>query len=209
MAEPAATTQTPVRRAALDALGLTAAAPAGAQVTLRALADVCRLNLRLDAGIGAAVAALAAAGWTLPTTAGGVAKAADGRRALWLGPDEWLLLAPLDAREAMLSALGSALAGHHHALVDLTDNYAGIEIAGRPAADVLAKGCPLDLDERAFPSGRVAQSLLGKADMILERRPDGADGVPVYQVTVRRSFARYAWDWLADGALEFGLAVAV
>lgn len=188
------------RRSAFDALGLAAAPAPGAAITLAPLADGGRLNLRLDPAL-----AEAAAGWSLPTAAGTVWQGEGGRRALWLGPDEWLLLCPLAEVGEASAALAAALAGHHHALVDLTDNYASLSLAGRPAADVLAKGCPLDLDR--FAVGRVAQSLIGKVDAIIERRPDSPGGGLVFEITVRRSFAHYTWEWLADGAREFGLAV--
>ena len=207
MAEPAATFPAPVRRAALDALGLTAAAPSGAALALRPLPDGARLNLRLDSAERGNLAAVESAGWVLPLDAGAVWEGADGRRALWLGPDEWLLLTALDDRGGVLSVLAGVLGGRHHALVDLSDNYAAIGVSGHPAPALLAKGCPLDLDRRAFPPDRVAQSLIGKADAIIERRADDADDAPRYEITVRRSFARYTWEWLADGAREFGLAI--
>ncbi len=68
-----------------------------------------------------------------------------GHAALWLGPDEWLLLAPasLDPAE-FATALATALAGVPHAAVDVSHRQVGVEIAGPGAAVLLNAGCPLD-----------------------------------------------------------------
>jgi sarcosine oxidase subunit gamma len=194
------------RQGGMAALGLTAASPPGARIVMKALAEEGRLNLRLDPARAASVGQV---GWPLPLEANRVTEAGEGRRALWLGPDEWLLAMPLGSVPEAQQALETALAGAHHALVDLSDNYASLQVIGAPAGDLLSKGCPLDLDPAVFQVGHVAQSLVGKADAIIERRPDAEPGRIVLEVTVRRSFARYVWEWLADGAREFGLAVRV
>ena len=81
------------------------------------------------------------------------AAVADGRAALWLGPDEWLLLAPQSDGPALAAALERAMEGKPHSLVDVSHRQTGIEISGLDAAATLNAGCPLDLDPDAFPVG--------------------------------------------------------
>ena len=160
---------------------------------------VGQINLRVR---GAALAAAAAGlGYALPveanTTAGD-----DLSRACWLGPDEWLILCEDEKRGDLLGRLASALAGHAHAATDITDSRAVLRLAGACARPVLAKGCPLDLSARAFGTGRVAQSLVGKAQaMILPIEGGG------YDLFVARSFAAYLWTWLLDAGAEYGIRV--
>jgi sarcosine oxidase subunit gamma len=123
-----------------------------------------------------------------------------GAEALWLGPDEWLLLVPADTVEAVTGTLSAELGGLHHALVPLSHRFVGIAIHGPHAADLLAAGCPLDLHPRAFGPGTVTRTLLGKAEIILHR-PEAGSGFRLY---VPRSFAPYLWAWLAAAAREFG-----
>ncbi len=109
--------------------------------------------------------------------------------ALWLGPDEWLLV----------EALPVALEGHHQ-VVEVGDYYTAIEVAGTPARTLLAKLITLDLHRRAFPLGGVAGTLLAKAPVWLWCTGDDA-----FLVLVRRSLADYAWCLLADAGREWGL----
>ncbi len=194
------------RRSALAPLKLAPATADPAGVRLCELGHLGKVNLRLDSADQDAVAALEAIGIRLPGEANGVA-AAD-RRVLWLGPDECLIVTAQGDEVAIQQQASQALAGRHHALTDLTDNYTTIRVAGPSAEALLAKGCPLDLHGSVFPAGRVAQSLIGAVDMILECLADGAGG-RMFLLFVRRSFAQYTWDWLADGALEFGLTIEV
>jgi sarcosine oxidase subunit gamma len=103
--------------------------------------------------------------------------------ALWLGPDEWLLLnAPDD--------LAESLNGLPHSLVDVSHRQTGLVLRGTLAARVLNSGCPLDLSLRAFPVGMVTRTIFHKAEIVLWRRSDG------FHVEVWRSFAAYVTDHL-------------
>lgn len=144
--------------------------------------------------------AIVAAPPTEPNTVAGPADLADGPRALWLGPDEWLVVA---ADGEPLVALRAALEGRHAAVVDVSDSRTVIALSGPRARDVLAKGCPLDLHPRVFASGRCAQTLLAKAHVILHQ----IDDAPSYEIYVHRSCTDYLWSWLEDASTEYGLAV--
>ena len=65
---------------------------------------------------------------------------------------------------------------------------------GRAARDLLARGCPLDLDPRSFAADQCAQTLLARVDVILFLMDDR----DAFGVLVRASFARYLVDWLRD-----------
>jgi len=194
------------RRSATAGLVRPLVAPANPGVRLAEIAHEAKLNLRghlSDPGFGAAVAG--ALGLDLPARPG--IAAGDGVSALWLGPTEWLVVGGVDREADLAARLQGALAGRHAAVTNVTDNWTVIALAGPKALDVLAKGCPLDLHPRAFPVGSVAQSMVAQADVILHRADD-ADGAPRLRLYVRRSFAQYLWDWLADAALEYGVGEA-
>jgi sarcosine oxidase subunit gamma len=59
--------------------------------------------------------------------------------------------------------------------------------------DLLAAGCSLDLHPRAFAPDRCAQTLLARAQVILEQRGEDA-----FRLHVRGSFAVYLASWLID-----------
>ena len=123
--------------------------------------------------------------------------------ALWLGPDEWLVVTPPDSQAAFQDSLEAALDGMHVSVTDVTGGQTVITLGGPNARDVLAKGCPLDLHPSAFRPGDCAQTLVAKANVTLRC----VDDAPSYELIVRRSFADYAALWLHDAALEYGCAV--
>ena len=112
--------------------------------------------------------------------------------ALWLGPDEWLLLSP-DA-----DALDDALAGVPHSLVSIGHRQLWIAVSGPSAAILLNAGCPLDLGLNAFPVGMCTRTVLAKIGIILWRVE-----AEKFHLCVWRSMSTYAWDFLSQ-AREYG-----
>ena len=113
------------------------------------------------------------------------------RAALWLGPDEWLLLSPEAGTAALFQAIETALGTVPHALVDISHRQVGFDIAGGAAAVVLNSGCPLDLSLAAFPVGMSTRTVLAKSDIVLWRRAPER-----FRLEVNRSFATYVAGYL-------------
>jgi sarcosine oxidase subunit gamma len=172
------------------------APPSAAPVTVRFLPRMTRLSFR---GRPPAVAAASRTfGVALPELPCRAASGA-GRAALWLGPDEWLLLlAAGDAPDG--AGLAQALAGLPHSLVDISHRNVALEIAGVAAARVLNAGCPLDLDLAAFPVGMCTRTLFGKAEIVLWRT-----AAERFHVEVWRSFADYVWSLLREAGRELAI----
>ena len=122
------------------------------------------------------------------------------RAALWLGPDEWLLRAPLADAIVTRQSLEPAVSDPH-SLVEISDRQLAYQIHGPAMRDVLAAGCPLDLDPEAFPVGMCTRTILGKAEIILWR-PAAAGFIG----ECGRSFATSVRAFLADAGRECGFA---
>jgi sarcosine oxidase subunit gamma len=116
------------------------------------------------------------------------------RAALWLGPDEWLVVGPPGSETALETDLRAAGA----TVVDVSANRTTLEIRGRGVRELLEFGCQIDLDPRVFGPGRCAQTLLARANVLIWFVAD--DPEPVYRLLVRPSFAAYLAGWLADAA---------
>ena len=142
-------------------------------------------------------------GCNLPTEANTVAQG-ETVRAMWLGPDEWLLLAPPSAREGLAKAFMRMSVRYSLSLTDVSDARTSIVVTGPASREVLMKGCSLDLHPRTFGIGCCAQSSIALCQVIFTQ----TDDVPSYELYVGRSFAVYLWKWLWDAAEEFGVAVA-
>lgn len=161
---------------------------AGALVSVALVPPATRLSFR--GGPEAAEACAAAFSCDLPRQACRAAEAGE-RAALWLGPDEWLLLAPEAETAALVAAIGAGLAAVPHALVDISHRQVGFAVAGTQAATLLNTGCPLDLDPAAFPVGMCTRTVLAKCDVALWRR-----GIDRFRLEVNRSFADYVAGYL-------------
>ena len=142
-------------------------------------------------------------GFDLPVEANTFARAS-GVTAIWLGPDEWLIVKPVDGQSQTVASLRDALGETHAAVTDVTGGQTVLNLSGRHARDVLGKGCSLDLHPRAFGPRQCAQSNLAKAAITLLQ----IDDAPSYDVIVRRSFAVYLAQWIEDAASEYGLELA-
>ncbi|HRK23422.1 MAG TPA: sarcosine oxidase subunit gamma family protein [Beijerinckiaceae bacterium] len=126
-------------------------------------------------------------GVALPVNPLEVMTGADGSRAaLWLGPDEWLLLAPATEAAMLGEELGKALAGSPHALVDVTHRQMGLCLEGPLAARLIAAGCPLDLRLKSFPAGRATRSVFHKTEILLWRQTEHR-----FHIEIWRSFLPY------------------
>jgi sarcosine oxidase, subunit gamma len=113
------------------------------------------------------------------------------RGALWLGPDEWLLIAHPDA--ALAQHLQAHLAGKPASLVDISHRNIGLQVSGPRAADTIASACPLDLDASAFPVGMCTRTIFGKAEIVLWRTAPHT-----FRLEVWRSFAPYVTALLTE-----------
>jgi sarcosine oxidase subunit gamma len=161
---------------------------------LEPLPSAARFSLR--GGADARSAASRAFGVELPEQACRAA-AAGGRAALWLGPDEHLLIAPEAETAAVSGAVGAALAAIPHSLVDVSHRQVALGLRGPHAAWLLTHGCPLDFDLAEFPVGMCTRTVYVKAEVLLWRTAE--DG---FRLEVWRSFADYVVGLLEETALE-------
>jgi sarcosine oxidase subunit gamma len=103
-----------------------------------------------------------------------------------LGPDEWLLR----AAEGTIIPMGTALPV---AVTDVSERAICLIVEGPRSANILASGCPLDLDN--FPAGRATRTIFETVEIILIR-----DAEDRFQVEIWRSFASWLWTALTTAA---------
>jgi sarcosine oxidase subunit gamma len=163
---------------------------AGPSVTVTPAAPASRISLRAPEG---SVEALSKAlGVKLPQRPKTSAEA-KGRAALWLGPDEWLVIDEADA------GLAESCAGvdGFHSVVDVSHRNSGIVVSGPEAVSTLVAGCPQDLTPAVFPVGACSRTVLGKIEIVLWRT-----GPEEFRVECWRSFCDYAFTLLREAARD-------
>ena len=105
---------------------------------------------------------------------------------LWLGPDEFLLLAPEGATGSFADC------------VDVSHRDTGLTVTGSRAAWIINAFCALDLDRAVFPVGMCTRTVFGKAEIVLWRI-----AAETFRIEVARSFAPYVWACLEEARREF------
>jgi sarcosine oxidase subunit gamma len=175
-------------RSPLEGLAL----PAGSRFNLSEAPPAARFILR--GGEAVRVACGMAFGVDPPSRLGPAGES-EGRAALGLGPDEWLLIADGSNAADIGATLDSVLEGTAHSLVDISHRQIGVIASGPAAARVLNAGCPLDLDPHAFPVGFATRTLFDKIEVVLWRRAE-----TTFHVEVWRSFAPHLAGLLTEAA---------
>jgi sarcosine oxidase, subunit gamma len=116
-------------------------------------------------------------------------RAWNDRDVLWLGPDEWLVVAEPNAASTIVRELEDALSGHHRSILDVSANRIVFELVD--GLEVLSSGCGLDLHPTRWRPGMCAHTLFDKAQVILHQRDERTT-----RVFVRPSFEGYVVDRL-------------
>ena len=175
-------------------LGLAAKSPTCPDVSLAALQPFTRLIVRASAAAATAVGLVLSV--LLGSVPNRVVRGRD-RAALWLGPDEWLVVAP-NSDAGLADRAIAATTNRPASVVDVSDRFVGIEIAGPRAAWCLNGFCALDLAPHTFPVGMCTRTLLGKAEVVLWRTAPTS-----FHIEVARSLAAYVWQCLEEARREF------
>jgi len=185
MAKAAVKTATATRAPALAGRDFSATG-----VKLAVLAPAERISLRApDASVAALSKALGVALPKAPKTSA----SKGGRTALWLGPDEWLVIDEAGGDPLADCAGVKAL----HSAVGVSHRNVGFSVTGTAAAATLNAGCPQDLSLAAFPVGACSRTVLGKIEVVILRTGEDA-----FRVECWRSFSDYAFAFLSQAAVD-------
>lgn len=177
-------TQSALPGAAFDGRVRVAEAGLRGMVTLRAELGAAKVKRAVKAETGAGMPGLRQ-----------MVRAGD-RSALWMSPDEVLLLLPHGQAGEMVARLSKALEGVHHLAVDVSDARAVFRLTGDLDAvrEALAKLTPSDVSPEGFAEGEVRRTRLGQVAAALWIEDGGVT------VVCFRSVARYVFDLLANAA---------
>lgn len=116
---------------------------------------------------------------------------------LWLGPDEFLVVAPPGLQVSIEEALRDALGSARGSVVDTSAQRTTLVLDGPHVRDVLAHGCAVDLHPASAPTGTCVQTLLARTGVVVQV------GDNAVTVLVRSSFAEYLAAWLSDACVEY------
>lgn len=116
-------------------------------------------------------------------------------KALWLSPDQWLILCTRSKCAELLADLHKALGKIHSLAVDVSDMRTIIRLEGEGVRETLMKGSTLDLIGSDYKPGTVRRMRFAEIAALLHIVEQN-----VIDVYVFRSYANYAWDFIAKSA---------
>ncbi len=126
----------------------------------------------------------------------------DGMVLVGCAPAQWFAVADGLVSAPAIARLTDALAGIA-SVIDHSSGKVVVRISGPRTRDVLAKGCPIDLDPRVFGPGGAAATEIAHIGCQLWQ----VDDRPTFDLVVNRSLAKSFWSWLAASAAEYGYEV--
>jgi sarcosine oxidase subunit gamma len=194
--------QSPLEHLAGELAEASVPGPDGVQI--RELPLRVQIDLRGDLGDPRFCDGVREALGVAPALAPNTFTRASGVQCLWLGPDEWLIVAEPGPDAQPLARLEAALQDQRVSVVDVSASRTILELTGKRAREVLAKACPLDFHPRAFRAGQCAQSNLARTQGLIALEDDA----PVFRVFVRSSYAVYLAQWLLDAMREYHVVEA-
>ncbi len=127
----------------------------------------------------------------------------NGLTLLSTAPHRWIVVG-LDGLDSITpDNLGRRLSPAY-VVTDLSHSRCVLRLEGSAARDILAKGLPIDLHERAFPPGTCVQSHVFEIGVLAHL----VDAVPRFDLYIHRSYAISFWDWLIVTSAQFGYRIA-
>ncbi|MEO0829390.1 MAG: sarcosine oxidase subunit gamma family protein [Pseudomonadota bacterium] len=166
-------------------------------VTVGLTGPVSRFSLRARGDVTSLADALEV---PLPERIGACA-ASGSRRAVRLGPDEWVLKASIEDAAAMVSASEAIYAGYPHSLVDVSGREVTLDISGPRASDLLTLG--MARDPEAIPVGEARRLNFDGVTVLLWRLERTR-----YEMDSWNSFAPHILGLLKTGVAELAAEIA-
>ena len=136
----------------------------------------------------------------LPTKAN-TSTSAEDLTALWLSPDEWMLVSnkllseennSYEVEDNLINNISKVNLG---AVTDVSDQFVMINIRGSKVFDLFATGSPFNFNEFKNKKGSVVQTILSHIDVIIHLTE-----INEVNLMVRRSFSEHLYSWINDSA---------
>jgi len=121
--------------------------------------------------------------------------------ALWLSPDEWMLVSNeivsedsnnYEVEDNLINNVSKVNLG---AVTDVSDQFVMINIKGSKVFDLFATGSPFNFNEFKNKKGAVVQTILAHIDVVIHLTE-----INNVNLFVRRSFSEHLYSWLNDSA---------
>ena len=163
-------------------IGIEDTGPRG-QITVRGALDTDAMAAAVDEAVGLSLPA------TLGVTHDG------GARAVWMSPDELLLMTEPAEVAGAITRIGEQLGAAHHMALDVSDVRTVLRLTGPRVGEVLAKGAPCDCSDHGFPVGTARRTHMAGLAVGIWRLD-----AETWEIVCFRSYAHHLRAWLEHAA---------
>ena len=133
-------------------------------------------------------------GFQLPSDSHQVSKGND-RTVFWLQPSEWMVSTSSNDQEK----LSNSLVNSKLFFSEVSDARIGMQISGPHAISLIKKSCSIDVRDRVFGPGSIAQTKFAEVRALIYRPSVES----MYEIICERIWGEYLWTWLKDAATEY------
>ena len=125
----------------------------------------------------------------------------DKLTALWLSPDEWMILSNKPGDKSTNNYETERLLNNNisklniGAVTDVTDQFVMISLKGNKIYELFQCGSPFNFNDFRNKKGAVTQTILAKIDIIVYNQEKNS-----VNLLVRRSFSEHLFSWMNDAA---------
>lgn len=119
-------------------------------------------------------------------------------RILWVSPDEWWLLCPIEQKLDLLQKCTAAASSFFAQVVDNTGALTTMTLSGAEHLTVVRHLTPFDIESAGI--GSCTSTVIPQASMMIIR-PNTTSVVLIF----RRSFATWVWQLISRSASPYGL----
>ncbi len=153
--------------------------------------DVAVTHVAARPGARASLDDLARATFGTSFPSGPRAIEASGVMIVWAGPDQWLVIQPLESNVDQCAQLSKTFNGLA-SVVDVTDSRSIFRISASRPSSALSRSMGIDFHDAAFRPGDVAITHVAHLGTIVWRLPDGSG----YDFACARTYSRDFLGWL-------------
>ena len=123
---------------------------------------------------------------------------------MWLGPNEWLVIAPENEKDGVISLLKSNLNPQKTAITDVSFNRTILRLEGEKVFTLLSKFLVANLEKILKTNFSVAQSIFIKIPVLFVR--NNTDEEPTsLDLHLNRSHTKYVYELLVDGSKNLNI----
>jgi sarcosine oxidase subunit gamma len=119
--------------------------------------------------------------------------------ALWIGPEQWLLVSDARSSQSLIDHCGARLGDTLHAATDASAALECIAIQGTRARDLLAMASAIDFHPTAFAAHQCVRARFARTAALIHCVADER-----FVLYVDRSVSRYVLDWVDHARLSIG-----